>query len=254
LVKNIISCRPGSYRKYAHLAFEYLPKAGIYNVEISPPAPDEIPRTKAELRRHGLTAASLATGCNLAKESDIRALEQSLETARKMDVGVVFCSTNSGGLPGRQPFEKLAILGDAAASCHTVISMETHPDLCQNGDQMLRTMKLVNHPNVRINFDTANIYYYNEGVDAVAELKKIARYVASVHLKDTNGKPKTWYFPTLGKGVVDYPSVFRILNELGFRGPFTLEMEGIEGEDLTLEQTHQRIVDSVNYLREIGVI
>ncbi len=253
-MKNVISCRPGSYRKYSNLAFEYLPKAGIYNVEIAPPAPDQIAQTQAELRKYGLKATSLATGCNLAKEPEVQALLRTIETARKMDVGVIFCSTSSGGLPGKEPFERLDTLGDSAADNHTIISMETHPDLCQNGDQMLRTMKSVKHPNVRVNFDTANIYYYNEGVDAVAELKRIAKYVASVHLKDTNGKPKTWYFPTLGKGVVDYPKVFRILNELGFHGPFTMEMEGIEGEDLNLEQTHQRIVDSMNYLRGIGVI
>ena len=86
------------------------------------------------------------------------------------------------------------------------------------------------------------------------ELEKIRSYVASVHLKDTNGKPKTWYFPTLGEGVVDFPKVFQLLNEVGFHGPFTLEMEGIQGENLSFEETHQRIVDSVNYLRSIGVI
>ncbi len=251
-MKNVIACRPGSYRKYSNLAFEYLPKAGIYNVEIAPPAPDRIAQTQAELRKYRLKATSLATGCNLAKEAEIQALRQTMETARKMEIGVIFCSTSSGGVPG--PYGKLAQLGDWAAENHTILSMETHPDLCQNGDQMLKTMKSVKHLNVRINFDTANIYYYNEGVDAVTELRKIAKYVASVHLKDTNGKPKTWYFPTLGKGVVDYPKVFRILNELGFHGPFTMEMEGIEGEDLNLEQTHQRIVDSMNYLRGIGVI
>jgi len=253
-VTNIIACRPGSYRKYSNLAFEYLPKAGVYNVEIAPPAPDKITQTQTELRKYGLKATSLATGCNLAKEPEVQALLGAMEVARKMDVGVIFCSTNTGGLPGKEPYSKLAALGDSAAENHTIISMETHPDLCQNGDQMLKTMKVVKHPNVRINFDTANIYYYNEGVDAVTELKKIAKYVASVHLKDTNGKPKTWYFPTLGQGVVDYSKVFRILNELGFHGPFTMEMEGIEGEDLTLEQTQQRIVDSMNYLRRIAVI
>lgn len=253
-MKNVIACRPGSYRKYADLAYNYLPKAGIHNVEISPPDPQKIRDVQADLEQHGLRATSLATGCDLAKEEEIKELIQTMETARKMDVKVIFCSTKSGGLPGNQPYGILARLGDEAGRTGTVISMETHPDLCQNAAQMLKTVKATDHPNVRVNFDTANIYYYNEGVDAITELKKVARYVASVHLKDTNGKPRTWYFPTLGQGIVDYPGVFRILNKLGFNGPFTLEMEGIQGEDLTLEQTHQRIVDSMEYLRRIGVI
>ena len=251
---NIIACRPSSYRKFADFAFEYLPKAGIYNVEISPPAPDGIAEVEADLAKHGLTVTSLATGCELIKEDSVQALIQTMETARRMDVGIIFCSTKTGELQLNEAYAKLNDLGDKAQNQQMIISMETHPNLCQNGDQMLQTMEAVDNPGVRINFDTANIYYYNEGVDAIEELNKISNYVASVHLKDTNGKPGTWYFPTLGQGVVDFPEIFRILNELGLYGPFTFEMEGIEGEDLTLEETHDRIVDSMEYLRRIGVI
>ena len=253
-MENLIACRPASYRKYSDLAYEYLPRAGIYHVEIGPPKPDEIGRVLEELEVHGLTASSLATGCDLADEGSVADLVVTIDVARRMDVGVIFCSTKSGGLPLSEAYGKLAELGDVASKNDTVISMETHPDLCQNSDQMLSTMTGVDHPNVRINFDTANIYYYNEGIDGVAELERVKNYVASIHLKDTNGKPRTWYFPTLGQGVVDYASVFGMLNDLGFYGPFTMEMEGIEGEDLNLEETHQRIVDSMEHLRSIGVI
>jgi len=253
-MKNVIAARPGSYGKYAALAFQYLPKAGIFNVEIGPPAPDEIPELEADLAKFGLEVTSLATGCDLSKADQVDSLLQTMETARRMDVGIIFCSTRSGDLPLEEAYRKLSDLGDEARKHGAVISMETHPNLCQNGEQMLQTMEAVKNEAIRINFDTANIYYYNEGVDAVTELKKVSRYVASVHLKDTNGGYKTHYFPALGQGVVDYPEVFRILNDLGFHGPFTLEMEGIAGEELTLEETHQRVVDSMAYLRSIGVI
>ncbi len=251
---NLIACRPGSYRKFSDLAFEYLPRAGIYHVEISPPKAEAISQTQEALRKHGLTASSLATGCDLGSEESIGELLQTIETARRMDVGIIFCSTKSGGLPGMQPYDRLRELGQAAEESGTVISMETHPDLCQNSEQMLKTMKAVGHPGVRVNFDTANIYYYNEAIDGLAELTRVVDHVASVHLKDTNGKPRTWYFPTLGQGVVDFPGAFKVLNDRGFDGPFTFEMEGIEGEDLTLEETHQRILDSMEYLRSIGVV
>jgi len=251
---NLIACRPASYRKYADLAFEYLPRAGIYHVEIGPPGQDEVEKVKGELGEHGLTASSLATGCDLGDRGSIEELEIAMDVARQMDVGVIFCSTKSGGLPLQEAYGRLAELGDVARSCGTVLSMETHPDLCQNADQMLATMSGVDHPAVRINFDTANIYFYNEGVRGVDELERVKKYVASIHLKDTNGSAKTWYFPTLGQGVVDFPKVFGTLNELGFEGPFTMEMEGIKGEDLSLDETHQRILDSMEYLRSIGAI
>ena len=253
-MENLLACRPSSYGRYRELAFEYLPKAGITHVEVPAPDPDGIDELKDKLSQSGLEASSLETSCDLSKAEEVKRLLEVFDTARKMDVGIVFCSTKSGGLPKEEVYRSLASIGDRARELDVVLSMETHPDLCENGDKMLATMRGVDHPNVRINFDTANIYYYNEGVDAVVELEKIRSYVASVHLKDTNGKPKTWYFPTLGEGVVDFPKVFQLLNEVGFHGPFTLEMEGIQGENLSFEETHQRIVDSVNYLRSIGVI
>src|SRR5207302_1865217 len=107
-----------------------------------------------------------------------------------------------------------------------------HPDLAHNGEVALGTMRAIDHPNVRINYDTGNVYYYNEGVDGVAELRKILEYVGAVHLKDTSGGYRAWNFPALGQGVVNFPEIFRLLNGRGFYGPFTMELEGIQGETL----------------------
>jgi inosose dehydratase len=111
---------------------------------------------------------------------------------------------------------------------------------------------------VRVNFDTANIYYYNEGIDGITELKKILDYVEAVHLKETNGGFKTWYFPTYGdeKGIVKFGEVFRLLNGRGFNGPFTMEIEGCQGdaEKRDADAYVKRVTDSVQYLRKLGVV
>ncbi len=40
---------------------------------------------------------------------------------------------------------------------------------------------------------------------------------------------------------------------VGFRGPYTLEIGGIEGEgELSLDEYHARVVESVRYLRGLG--
>ncbi len=252
--KNIIASRPASYRKFRDQAFEYLPKAGIYNVEIGPPETDKVNEKIEELNRHGLTATSLATNVELDDEEMINQLLATIDTARRMDVGLIFCSTRTGELSKDDAYRKLQALGDHAQDIGAAISMETHPNMCRNADQMLETMHGVDHPAIRVNFDTANIYYYNQGIDGTEELNKVLDFVASVHLKDTNGGYKDHHFPTLGKGIVDFPKVFQMLNEVGFYGPFTFEMEGIAGEDLTLEETHQRILDSMYYLRSIGAV
>src|SRR5207248_11391401 len=115
------------------------------------------------------------------------------------------------------------------------------------------TIEAVGAPNLGWNLDTANLYYYTQGVNAVDECRKGLDLIRSVHLKDTNGGYRTWYFPALGDGVVDFAGVFRLLNERGFTGPFTFELEGIEGETLNEAETQARVTRSLDHLRRIGV-
>jgi inosose dehydratase len=113
-------------------------------------------------------------------------------------------------------------------------------------------MQAVNHPNVRVNFDTANVTYYNTNTTAVDELRKSIGYVATVEFKDHTGGFETWDFPVLGQGVVDIPRIISMLRESEYTGPVTLEFEGTKGVELSQEQTLQAIADCVAYARSVG--
>ena len=144
-------------------------------------------------------------------------------------------------------------IGENAAPLGIKVCLETHLDLAHNGEIALETMGGINHPNICINFDTGNVYYYNHNVTADGELMKIIDHVGSVHLKETNGEYRTWNFPALGEGVVDFKAVFQILNDVGFNGPFTMELEGIEGEEIDEAAVQARVANSVAHLKSIGV-
>jgi len=241
-MKNVLSSRTGSY--------DVLQKLGIKGVEIGPPAPENVDKVKAELSKHGLTCMSVSGGVDLVNEDGVDKFDTLLNGAINMGAKIIFVSAKaSDDIPRDVTYERLRKIGDKAAKHGITVSLETHPILCHNGDVALKTMEAVNHDNIRVNFDTANIYYYNENVDAVEELKKVAKYVGSVHLKDTDGTPKSFAFPPLGEGVVNFPEVFRILNELGFHGPFTFELESTKGEEMATA-----LEKSVNHLRETGCI
>jgi len=90
-------------------------------------------------------------------------------------------------IPKETAYERLRRAGEIARRHGVIIALETHPDLGTNGDVHRETMKHIGHPNVRVNFDTGNITYYNQGADVVTELKKIVEYVATVELKDHGG-------------------------------------------------------------------
>ena len=119
---------------------------------------------------------------------------------------------------------------------------------------MLALMAEVDHPKVRLNFDTGNIAYYNDAADPVAELDRVKHLVRSVHLKDNRGGFEDWYFPALGDGgAVDFRRIREILDGVGFLGPYTIEIEGIGGETEPGPLARQDRVDrSVAHLRALG--
>ena len=241
-MKNVLSSRTGSY--------DVLQKVGIKGVEIAPPAPENVDKVKAELSKYGLTCMSVSGSIDLINDDGIEKFDKLLNGAISMGVKIIFVSAKaSDDIPREVTYERLRKIGDKAAAHGVTVSLETHPILCHNGDEALKTMEAVNHDNIRINFDTANIYYYNENIDAVEELKKIVKYVASIHLKDTDGKPKSFSFPPLGDGIVDFPEVFRILNGIGFHGPFTFELESTKKEEMPAA-----LEKSVNYLKATGCV
>jgi L-ribulose-5-phosphate 3-epimerase len=150
--------------------------------------------------------------------------------------------------------EHLRKLGDVATGLGMDLSLETHKGPTQNADAMLALMAEVDHPRVRLNFDTGNIAYYNPGADPVEELDRVKHLVRSVHLKDNRGGFEEWYFPAIGDGgAVDFRRVKETLDGVGFAGPYTIEIEGIGGEDEPgLEARRERVARSVRHLRSCG--
>ncbi|MDH7569968.1 MAG: sugar phosphate isomerase/epimerase family protein [Armatimonadota bacterium] len=251
---NVIACNIASYGRYREGAFAHMRSLGIENVEIPVPAPEAVAGVLQELGQHGLKVTSVLGRFDLKNPDCVETLKPQAETARRLGAQVIFLSVKAGDLPLETAYNLLRAAGDVAAAQGLAIAIETHPDLAHNGTVALATVQGVSHPSVGINFDTGNIYYYNEGTDAVTELRKIARHVKSVHLKDSRGGFKTFDFPPLGQGVVDYPEVFRVLNAHGFHGPFTMELEGSAGVTLSQAQQYAMVADSFAYLKRIGVV
>jgi inosose dehydratase len=82
----------------------------------------------------------------------------------------------------------------------------------------------------------------------------VREHVRHVHLKDTNGRFRDWHFPALGTGgAVDFARIKQVLDEVEYAGPYSLEIEGIEGEpELTLLDYQNRITESIAHLKRCG--
>ena len=258
-------------------AVERIREAGIHHLElalrghnfgglvipesavITEQADDATARTFVDhLRRHGVEIS----GCNVGG-ADIRTIEGVELTERRIRFaarwfGVRICVTGAGQ-PENDAERKATVahlrrLGDTAASEGITLALETHKGPTQNAAAMLALMDDVDHPNVRLNFDTGNIAYYNQGFDPCDELEKVKHLVRNVHLKDNRGGFEDWYFPAVGDGgSVDFVRVREILDGVGFAGAYTIEIEGIGGEpEPGLEVRQERIARSVRHLRNSG--
>ncbi|HEX4170530.1 MAG TPA: sugar phosphate isomerase/epimerase family protein [Bryobacteraceae bacterium] len=94
---------------------------------------------------------------------------------------------------------------------------------------LLKFIKDVERPNLRINFDPANMILYGTG-DPIEALGVLGTHVISVHCKDGDWPPvdqpeALGVEKPLGKGSVDVPAFLSKLKEIGYRGVLSIERE-----------------------------
>jgi inosose dehydratase len=272
---HLLSCFTNTYGRFGpQAAFRLLPRAGIEHVELpiknagvpsffkeTPLLTDasteaDVDQVRIMLQEAGLRLSScnITSGNVLQSEVVARTLVK-LKLARALGVSLVVGGAGEAADEDSRKllWDHLRHIGAAAAEVGIIYCCETHPGACQNAERMLETMCAVDHPNVRINFDTGNLYYYNRGADLERSLRRVAPLVAHVHLKDTPGGYEQWDFAEIGRGIVDFALVRGILDAEGYTGPFSLELEGTQGEpDPDLEDYQARVVRSVAHLRKCG--
>ncbi len=271
-----IACFTNSYGRFGgEAAVAHLPTVGIEWLELpirTDPGPGffgdlplitiEANSAKIAALQHRITKAGLRiSSCNVTSGNPLDP-EVLAVTKKKLDIAANFGVELVVGGAGEAESETdrdtlyrhLTEIGDHAADLGIVYCFETHPGLCQHPGSMLETMDRLGHPHLKLNFDTGNVLYYNEGADVLMALRQVREHVRHVHLKDTNGRYRDWHFPALGAGgAVDFAAVKRILDEGNYAGPYSLELEGIEGEpELSLADYQTRVADSMKHLKSCG--
>jgi len=252
-VANMLSYRVGLVDK-PQLPLDRVAALGITHLEISLPEAPDVAATKRTLADAGLKVGTVTLPCKLTDPAVLDTVKQHSAWAAELGALSFFTSVKSEDQPLDQVYAKLRQVGDIAREHGLRVGMETHPDLCHNGELGRKTMEAINHPAIGINYDTANVYYYNEGIDTVEEVKKAAAHVISVHLKDTDGGFKSPNFPPFGRGVVDFAAVFAVLAETGFSGPYTMELEGASTTSDQVEEQEKIVAECVGHLKKLGLV
>lgn len=245
---NPICMRPANYKDFPEGAYEHMQEIGIQYLER--PRAENMDEELRRLDDCGLSVYSVQAKFPVYQADCLDYLKKDIEAAQQFDARQLFVAVNNKEESFELCCERLYQAGDLVAAADLKIVLETHPPFVKDAAAGVKSMQLINHPQVRINWDTANIHYYNENVDGLEELEHIIDYVESVHVKDSKQGFKEWCFPALGEGTVPLPEIFAHLAAADYSGPYIMEIEGVEGEELDQAGLHERMRASTVYLTE----
>jgi L-ribulose-5-phosphate 3-epimerase len=129
------------------------------------------------------------------------------------------------GDPDRKPLlDTLARVADLAKARGITVAFETGQE---TADLLRLTLDELQCPNLKINFDPANMILYDKG-DPLRAVEILGPDIRSVHVKDANRTtvPGTWGEEVpLGKGQVNIRRFIQTLQKVGYRGPLCIERE-----------------------------
>jgi L-ribulose-5-phosphate 3-epimerase len=149
------------------------------------------------------------------------------------------------GAPDRKPFlDTLATVGQLAAEQGITVAFETGQE---TADLLKLTLDELKAPNLRVNFDPANMLLYDKG-DPIRAVEMLGPYIRSVHVKDANRTkvPGAWGEEVpLGQGQANIKLFVKTLKKVGYRGPLCIERE--VGDQ---KQRFEDIAHGIRYLRE----
>ncbi|MEE2659526.1 MAG: sugar phosphate isomerase/epimerase family protein [Candidatus Latescibacterota bacterium] len=252
-MSNTLSYRCGSLENPS-LPFERIAACGVQGLEVNWSEKLSAAAAEAALSPHGLRVTSLSTGCDITNGNLPAEIGERAALASDLGANYLFVSAQRGELDFDEAARRLQALGDAAGKSKVCLAMETHPDLCTNAETMLKTMAVVDHPWVAINYDTANVYYYNEGIDTIDQVRQVAKFVKGVHFKDTGGGFRDFDFPVFGEGIVDFAAVDEELTEAGYDDAYCMELEGPAFKRDEPNDLANKVTRCADHLRAVGAI
>ena len=233
-----------------HNGRELLSEAGYYH---SVSMDDDPHFIKDVLDEYGVKASGLSAHTPLMRpEIAVPYLEKAIRYAATLRAPVV--NTDEGIRPPWVSSEEawcvmkytLTTVLRVAERYGVAIGIEPHQSISKTTAGLLRLATLVDHPLLRVNYDTGNAFLAGE--DPYQGLRAVLDRVVHVHAKDIGGvimddRGKVTGVPSgvaCGEGIIDWPRVVKILRKAGFKGVFSVECG-----------TEAQAASSIKFLRKV---
>jgi sugar phosphate isomerase/epimerase len=217
----------------------------------------ELEQVQALLDRYGLTAVSLSGHSDLVTDAGMDEFRKAINIAKKLGITKITTSTgghdaSSAGTLEEQRvafLERIGPLADEAAAAGIDVCLETHGGLLATGVISKQLIEEIGRPNVGINYDPGNVIFYGN-TRPESDLPESAYAVTHVHVKDQIGGAGVWNFPQVGTGDIDFAALFATLNDAGFAGPCSVEIE-FQGEPWPpLDEVDRAMAESYLFVRQ----
>jgi L-ribulose-5-phosphate 3-epimerase len=149
---------------------------------------------------------------------------------RTVALGLTDLMLHGGFIPGvgdpeRKPFlDTLGKVSALAAAKNIIVALETGQE---TADLLRQTLDELRCPNLKVNFDPANMLLYDKG-DPLRAVEILGPDIRSVHVKDANRPttPGQWGTEVpLGQGQVNIRAFVQTLKKVGYSGPLCIERE-----------------------------
>ena len=209
------------------------------------------------LKENGLTPIAMSGHCNLMDTMRISDFENNIALAAFFGCKYIVSSIGEAHLKDNASVgndvvaEHISKLIPMLEKYKLMLVLEVHG--CEHGSGAIinEIVKLINSPLVKINYDTANALFYSD-VDLIEDIKGCVGNIAYMHLKDKAGERKSWNFPAIGQGDIDFKSVFEVLDDAKNDCPLSVEIEFTQNGPSDLNEVNQALKMSAEYLRKRG--
>ena len=215
----------------------------------------EIDRIGRKLNDLGITPVSLSGHAQLQTEEGGARFGRAIDIAAALGMEIVNTYTGDAKSDEERDayFGNVAALCDRAARHGLKIGMETDSNMLPTAEVGVAILDHIGRPEVLgFNYDPGNVVYYT-GADPLSDVYFALPRLIHFHFKDKIGGKGVFHFPPPGDGEIDMTGLLGILDEAGYTGPISAEVEFDEGGWPDYEACRAAARRSVENLRGMGL-
>ncbi|MDR2553079.1 MAG: sugar phosphate isomerase/epimerase [Treponema sp.] len=221
-----------------------------------------IGRIEQKLASLGLVCNALSGHCNLMDPRRLEDFRANMALAARLGARYIISSTGEAHFGKDEVFaddvlaQNITALVPDLRRYGLTLALEVHGEY-GSGASLKPVVEKIGSDHVGINYDTGNVVFYG-GVDPEEDIAACAPLIKFVHLKDKTGGRGVWNFPPLGRGELKLEALINRLNDMGYRGPYSVEIEYTEDftmnpkKDGDLAVAREGAKQSFEYLKALG--